>query len=507
MTIFRYICFMDIKKIQKFLNGLVTKCNPEEIAQEAISLIFQQANIAQINISLKLPFSRCTDCDKPKNCVNGTSCLHKVSTQTKLHKPFINNMINKMIYKCAASDRLQFIADLQDDYLKSFAVFPLTYLKESLGTMDLLSFISLSQAELTKFNDIANIIASAVYNSRELAKNYINTLNIKDNNTVVACQKNNEIIGISASINAVLKQINLVAPTDAAVLISGESGTGKELIANAIHRNSKRANMQLVKTNCASIPRELYESEFFGHAQGAFTGAIKDKNGRFQLAHQGTLFLDEIGEIPLELQSKLLRVLQEGEYEKLGETKTRKINVRIVCATNRNLFDMVKKGTFRKDLYYRLNVFPIELPALKNRIEDIPILAETFIQKLCLKYDIKHINLNPQNIYQLQSYSWPGNVRELQNIIERALIESQNGTLKFYLPHNNITNINHCQIKIDDKNKILNENEMRDFEIQNTIRALKICNHKIYGIDGAANLLGIKPTTLNSRIKKWKINN
>ncbi|MBC8285009.1 MAG: sigma 54-interacting transcriptional regulator, partial [Nitrospinae bacterium] len=242
------------------------------------------------------------------------------------------------------------------------------------------------------------------------------------------------IIGQSHSLQNILQQIDMVASTDANVLIFGESGTGKELIANEIHKRSPRSSRPLIRVNCASIPRDLYESEFFGHVKGAFTGAVKDRVGRFELADEGTLFLDEVGEIPLDLQSKLLRVLQEGTFERVGDEKTFKANVRIIAATNKNLKNEVVKGNFREDLFYRLNVFPLEVPPLRERKMDIPLLVVHFLKRAEIKFNRSGIKLSKSNLIQLENYSWPGNIRELQNVVERAVIISRSGRLIFDLP-------------------------------------------------------------------------
>ena len=241
------------------------------------------------------------------------------------------------------------------------------------------------------------------------------------------------IIGQSEAIQKTLRQVKLVAPTTAAVMITGKSGTGKELIARAIHEASNRRDRPLIRVNCAAIPRELFESEFFGHVKGAFTGAVRDRIGRFELADGGTLFLDEVGEIPLELQGKLLRVLQEGNFERVGEERTRAVDVRVIAATNRNLKQEVQRGRFREDLYFRLNVFPVESVPLRDRREDIPLLAQHFLMSESneLKSDLR---LSEGDARRLQRYDWPGNVRELQNVIERAAILSQNGRLRIDLP-------------------------------------------------------------------------
>jgi transcriptional regulator with GAF, ATPase, and Fis domain len=307
----------------------------------------------------------------------------------------------------------------------------------------------------------------------------------------------------------VLKQIELVAPTETNVIILGESGTGKELVAREIHKQSNRHDRPLIKVNCASITRELYESEFFGHVKGAFSGAIKDRAGRFEAADGGTLFLDEVGEIPIDLQSKLLRVLQEGQYERVGDDRTRQVDVRIIAATNRNLKKDIGKGRFRQDLYYRLSVFPIEVAPLRYRKGDITLLAEHFLGLIQKRENRNLPRLSAANLKQLQGYDWPGNVRELQNIIERAVITSQQGRLHIILPDDehfdDSTRASVYDPENDDGREVVPESEMRRRERQNIIAALRKSNWKVYGTGGAAQLLGIKPTTLSSRMKKMNI--
>jgi hydrogenase-4 transcriptional activator len=317
------------------------------------------------------------------------------------------------------------------------------------------------------------------------------------------------IIGDSHPIKTVISQIELVAPTDANVLIHGESGTGKELVAREIHRHSQRKEKALIKVNCATIPRDLYESEFFGHVKGAYTGAIKDRIGRFEAADGGTIFLDEVGEIPLDLQSKLLRILQEGEYERLGEDKTRQVDVRIIAATNKKLIKEVKANRFRDDLYYRLNVFPIQIAPLKDRKEDIQLLATHFINKLSKKLNVAQPHLTQANIMDLQAYDWPGNVRELENAIERAIILARSRPLSFTSVRESAAPLSaptasYAPVAAPNQ-KILSENELRLLERNNTLNALKQCKWKIYGDDGAATVLAIKPTTLIERMKRMRI--
>jgi transcriptional regulator with GAF, ATPase, and Fis domain len=312
-----------------------------------------------------------------------------------------------------------------------------------------------------------------------------------------------EIIGQSVALQHNIKQIEVVAPTDATVLILGETGTGKELIARAIHRRSRRRDKTLVQVNCTSIPKELFESEFFGHARGAFTGAIKDRAGRFEAAAGGTLFLDEIGDIPLELQSKLLRVLQEKCYERVGEEKTRRADVRIVAATNRDLKKEIAAGRFREDLYYRLNVFPLRLAALRERKEDIPLLATHFVELLVKELGCPKPTLTRTGVETLQSYDWPGNIRELRNVIERAVVFAQGLVLDFDL---SVTRLDLASSRRQDSDQpepeYLTEAEMRRRERENVFAVLRKSGWKIKGVNGAAELLGLKPTTLIARIEK-----
>jgi PAS domain S-box-containing protein len=313
-----------------------------------------------------------------------------------------------------------------------------------------------------------------------------------------------EIVGESAGLRRVVEQIDLVAGTDAGVLILGESGTGKELVAREIHRRSQRADRPLVKVNCASIPRDLYESEFFGHVKGAFTGAVRDRIGRFELANGGTLFLDEVGEIPIELQGKLLRVLQEGAYERVGDERTRSVDVRVVAATNRNLKEDLATGRFRQDLFYRLNVFPVDVPPLRDRPEDVAVLACHFVELAARKLSCDRPRLNQAALLRLQEYRWPGNVRELQNVIERAVITSRGGMLHLDLPATQIPeeSLPSAATCITNERDVIPEAEMQRLERDNLLAALQRTKWRIYGPGGAAELLGIKPTTLLSRIRK-----
>ncbi|WP_070096651.1 sigma 54-interacting transcriptional regulator [Pseudomonas sp. NBRC 111139] len=315
-----------------------------------------------------------------------------------------------------------------------------------------------------------------------------------------------EIVGESPAVKHLLQQIDLVAATDANVLVTGESGTGKELVARAIHASSPRRDRPLIRVNCAAVPRELFESEFFGHLKGAFTGAVSNRVGRFELADGGTLFLDEVGEIPLELQSKLLRVLQDRQFEPVGDNRTRAVDVRVIAATNRDLRDMVARGAFREDLYFRLNVFPIRSVPLRERLEDIPLLASHFLERASLAFNKPGIRMSLTQVAVLQQYAWPGNIRELQNVIERQTIVSRDGRVSFHevlapsAPSSGpVSSIAQCQPE---------PTADKDWERQmklNAISVLKRTAGKVSGEGGAAQLLGLKPTTLASRLKKWGV--
>lgn len=313
------------------------------------------------------------------------------------------------------------------------------------------------------------------------------------------------VIGESPGLQAVLQQTQLVAPTDASVLISGESGTGKELIARAIHEQSRRKGQILIKVNCSAIPDSLFESEFFGHVKGAFTGAVKDKPGRFELADGGTLFLDEIGEVPLAMQAKLLRVLQEHEIERVGDIRTRKVDVRIIAATNRDLKEEADAGRFRHDLFYRLSVFPIGLPPLRERPDDIPLLAAHFARDSARQMGRPTPQITHATMTQLAAYDWPGNIRELQNAVERAVILSRGGPLQFELPKPKPV-APPAPAPTPIAPSLLTREELKQQERENIVRALKLADGKIFGPGGAAGLLGMKPTTLASRIRALGIN-
>jgi formate hydrogenlyase transcriptional activator len=379
---------------------------------------------------------------------------------------------------------------------------PLTTSNGTIGTLELgrLTCTPFTDEDVNLGSQVARQIAIALENSlayRELAemRDKVATEKLYLEDEIRFVQNVGDMVGDSPVFQALLRTVQVVAPTDATVLILGETGSGKELIARAVHEWSDRRNRSFVKLNCAAIPATLLESELFGHEKGAFTGAIAQKSGRFELAHQGTLFLDEVGEIPLELQSKLLRAVQEQEFERLGSNRTIRVDVRIIAATNRDLKAMVDDGKFRSDLYYRLHVFPIQVPPLRERREDIPPLVRHFIQRYASRMNRAIDSIPAAAIEALTRYDWPGNIRELQNVIERSVILTQGRTLTIAMP------------EILSPNGTAQQNglEMMNAERERILRALKQSNGVVGGPNGAAARLGLKRTTLQSRIRKLNI--
>ncbi len=401
----------------------------------------------------------------------------------------------------------------QAEGLVSFTGHPLSFRGEALGVLAVFRRTPADDDCVGWLRTMASAAAVAIANARafedneslrhqlELERDYLRE-------EVASTGSFGEILGRSPALDRLLHQVTMVAATDASVLVLGESGAGKELIARAIHQRSARAHRPLVKVNCGSIPHELFESEFFGHVRGSFTGAVRDRVGRFQLADGGTLFLDEVGEIPLDLQSKLLRVLQEGEFERVGDDATRRVNVRVVAATNRDLRKEVDEGRFRLDLYYRLGVFPMEVPPLRERREDIPLLIAYFARQAALRFHVPEPSVPNAEVKLAQLYDWPGNVRELQSVVERAVIVSRGGKLTFDLPTNTDRKreIGSPPPPPSATQAVIPEQEWRNRERANILAALRQANFKVSGKGGAAELLGISPGTLESRIKVFGIN-
>jgi transcriptional regulator with GAF, ATPase, and Fis domain len=396
---------------------------------------------------------------------------------------------------------------LKAEGIRGFNGVPMIYKGEMLGVGALFSRVNFPDSARIWSRVFADHIAAGIANARafeeiERLKSRLEQQNAYLQEEVIEAKAFGDLVGQSAALSQVVSQIDLVAPTEASVLILGETGTGKELVAHEIHRRSGRSEKPLIRVNCASIPKDLFESEFFGHIRGAFTGAVKDRAGRFETAEGGTLFLDEIGEVPLDLQGKLLRVLQEKRYERVGEDRTRHANVRIIGATNRDLKKEVALGRFREDLYYRLNVFPIHIAGLRDRRDDIPLLARHFVDLSVKELRCAAPRLTRAAITRLQNYDWPGNIRELRNVIERAVIIARGGLLDFDLPGSETAASHNLNPSIDEGRVFFTQSEMEQRERENLINVLHKTGWKIKGADGAAELLGLKPTTLLSRMNK-----
>jgi formate hydrogenlyase transcriptional activator len=393
-----------------------------------------------------------------------------------------------------------------DDGLRSGCIIPLLAHERALGTLVVASLRenSFTQHEAELLTHVAGQIAIAVENAlayREIAalKNKLAREKVYLEEEIKTEYNFEEIIGRSASLRHVLQQVETVAPTDSVVLIHGETGTGKELIAHAIHNLSSRRERTLVKLNCAAIPTGLLESELFGHERGAFTGAVTQRVGRFELAHKGTLLLDEIGEIPMELQPKLLRVLQEQEFERLGSSRTIKVDVRLITATNCDLLQMVGEKKFRSDLYYRINVFPVFVPPLRERVEDIPLLVSYFAQKHARRMNKRIERIPAEALQALCRYEWPGNIRELENLIERGVILSSGPELLVEPPK-----LRSAPATIPTENSG-DPFTLEDAERSHILRVLRDTNWIIGGPRGAASKLGLNRSTLRSKMIKLGI--
>jgi len=396
--------------------------------------------------------------------------------------------------------------------IQSFGGYPLLYRESVLGVLGVFVRVTLDDGALDVLRLLASHAAAAIASARAFDQIARLQERLERENEylreVVTAREASNLVGSSAAALQIKEQIELVAPTDASVLVTGESGTGKELVAEAIHRRSTRSSAALIRVNCAAIPRELYESEFFGHKKGAFSGATNERIGRFEAADGGTLFLDEVGEIPIDLQGKLLRVLQEGTFERVGETRSRRVDVRIVAATNRDLGREVAEGRFRQDLFYRLSVFPIETTPLRQRREDVPLLAEHLIGRICRRMHREPPSLGAAALRVLETYPWPGNVRELANVLERAVISTPRGAEELVLPplgaqrEPSTPPPRGVLAAPAESARVVPESEIRRLERANLELALATAGGRIYGRGGAADLLGLKPTTLASRLKK-----
>lgn len=507
----------------------------ERTVQAVLDLVVDrlanECNAALARIWLVRPGDICSTCHMRPECKDQSQCLHLAASAggsiegdavwTGIDGRFRRfpigvRKVGQIVANAEPLEVEDVVADaswiarpdwIRAEAIRGFGGQPMIYRGEVLGVLGVFARSPMVPDHLIWLRMIADHAGTALANARafEEIQNLKEQLALDNDYLREEMRVSHgfgDIIGESPALRKVLTQVDLVAPADANVLICGESGTGKELIARAIHERGRRKDRPMIKVNCASIPRELFESEFFGHAKGAFTGAVRDRVGRFQLANGGTLFLDEVGEIPIELQGKLLRVLQEGTFERVGEESTRKVDVRILAATNRDLMKETEAGRFREDLYYRLSVFPIEVVPLRDRLEDVPSLTMHFLDDGCRRLGIAKPSLKRRHVKALMSYDWPGNVRELQNVIERAVIRSQSGSLEFDLPAGDAPRIKRHQSPDEPKAPgVLTYQQLLAQERDNLKAALEACYWRVSGPNGAAKLLGVKPTTLASKIK------
>ncbi|MGE0129033.1 MAG: sigma 54-interacting transcriptional regulator [Blastocatellales bacterium] len=533
---------MKLESLQAVSLAIAQERSVEIVLQKIVEGLVAQPGVALARLWLKSPGDICAKCPMRPECPDQSECLHLMASAGTPTKNGIEDWSRldgdfrrfplgvRKIGKIGATGEPLLLTSLstesgwiarpkwaESEGIQSFAGQPLIFRGEILGVLAVFCRETVEANEFNWLRMFADHAAVALANSRAFAEIERLREQLKLENDYLREEVKQErlfgdIVGESAALKKALEQIALVAQSEANVLVLGESGTGKELIARAIHERSQRAAGPLVKVNCASIPRDLFESEFFGHVRGAFTGAIRDRVGRFQLADGGTLFLDEVGEIPLDLQSKLLRVLQEGTFERVGEEKTRRANVRIVAATNRDLRREIEAGTFRQDLFFRLSVFPLELPPLRERREDIPLLVRHFIQEASKQARCGRLQVSDEQMAALQRYQWPGNVRELQNVIERAMILSRCGAqpLNFDLilpgaePSSAMPPTTRPPAAATAA-AFMTQAEWEARERANLLAALDAANWKIYGAGGAAQLLGVKPTTLASRLRSLGI--
>jgi transcriptional regulator with GAF, ATPase, and Fis domain len=510
----------------------------DEVLQSIVHGLALQPSVALARVWVTGPGDVCGECSMREACPDHTACLHlSASAGTSLtgkqwsrldgtfrRVPLGNSRMEfcPSPVRAIATDRTGQLLHvsacsqwahpewIQQETIASFAGHPLVFRGETLGVLGLFRRALIDEQEFGWLRMFANQAAAAVANARAFSeldrlRQQLESHNAYLKEEVDSALSFGRIVGRSRSLVHVLRQVDDVASTDATVLITGESGTGKELLAREIHERSRRSRRPFVRVNCSAIPREMFESEFFGHVRGAFTGAMRDRPGRFQIANGGTIFLDEIGDLPLELQPKLLRVLQEGEYERVGEDITRKVDVRVIAATNQNLAEDVRARRFREDLFYRLNVLPLALPPLRARVEDIPLLATHAIAEVSKRLGIPAPTLTQADATRLQRYDWPGNVRELENVIQRAVILSKGDRLRLDIALADLPAPATSASDAESPEVILTDGECRARERANLMKALRRADGRIYGQGGAAELLGINPTTLASRLRALKI--
>jgi transcriptional regulator with GAF, ATPase, and Fis domain len=523
---------MHLQALQELALRLSAERSVDSVLRLLVDGLAQQSDVALARVWVTGPGDVCSSCRMCPVCPDHTLCLHlAASAGTSLEGEqwpridgyFSRVPVGQLKVGTIAADRAGLLITdpgserwarpewVRHESIACFAGQPLVFRDEMLGVLGVFRRSAIAEEEFGWLLMFANQAASAIVSARAFSeldrlRQQLESHNAYLKEEVDAVLNFGSIVGRSTALRLVLQQVSDVAATDATVLITGESGTGKELLAKEIHERGRRSRRPFIRVNCSAIPREMFESEFFGHVRGAFTGALRDRPGRFQVADGGTIFLDEIGDLPLDLQPKLLRVLQEGEYERVGEDVTRKVDVRVIAATNQDLAAHVQARRFRQDLFYRLNVFPLELPPLRTRKGDVALLASHTITEVSKRLGTCPPVLTHEDAARLQQYEWPGNIRELQNVIERAVILSKGGRLRLdvALPHAAGPTVSTISDGASD-DVILTDRECRDRERANVMKALERADGRIYGHGGAAELLGINPTTLASRLRALKI--
>jgi len=527
---------VDPTTLQRIALDVAAARSVETVLSQVVAGMAAEPGVALARLWLVQPGDICGDCVFRDDCPDQTSCLHLVASAGRsIVDPDLSwNRIDgrfrrfplgvRKVGRIGGSGREELLrVDEGADWLAApewaeaeklhcFGGQPLLFRGEVLGVLAVFSREAVDTDQFAWLRIFADQAAVAIANARafeevERLREQLEAERDYLREEFKVARSFGGIVGESEAIRRTLGQIEKVAPTEANILVTGESGTGKELIASAIHERSARAGRPMVRVNCASIPRELFESEFFGHVKGAFTGATGDRKGRFQVADGGTLFLDEVGEIPIELQGKLLRVLQEGQFSPVGSDRTHSVDVRVVAATNRDLQAAVTDGTFREDLYYRISVFPIDVPPLRERKEDVPLLATHFLRLAASRRNAPGLVLRKKDVATLMVYDWPGNIRELQNVIERAVILSSADRLHIELGGQVGSGGQRTVSAMPSAEARHYQTEAERLEaMRDDIRAaLAEAGGRVSGRDGAAELLGIKPTTLASRMKTLSI--
>lgn len=519
---------MDLELLQSISLAVSQARTVDSVLKMIVDGLVEKAGLVLARIWLMGPGDICATCPMGAECPSRVRCLHLAASAgrsrvdgkewTGIEGAFRRIPLGvRKIGQVGLTAKSFLIEDaalhpeltahpqwIHDEGIHGFAGHPLTFREEVLGVLGAFGREPFHDEHFRWLRLFADQAAVSIANARAFEEIHALHQQAKQENDYLRAEVNETfggLLGQSPALKTIHSQIELVAATEASVLILGESGTGKELIARALHDRSSRAGRAMVKVNCASVPRDLFESEFFGHTKGSFTGALRDRIGRFQLADGGTLFLDEVAEIPVELQSKLLRVLQEGEFERVGEDHTRHVSVRLIAATNRNLEQEVEDGRFRRDLYFRLSVFPFRVPPLRERLEDIPILAASFLAQAAKRMHCPSPVLTRNNVEDLTRYAWPGNIRELQNVIERAVILAAGGPLRFSLQEST----GPVATGLKPTTPVSTRAQLLELERRSIVKALERSGGKIYGPGGAAEILGMRPTTLTSKIAALQI--